>query len=143
MSPTDRHGATPCPVHPYGYHRRVRVNPAGRRPVFRERSPIGVPARCVYLEEALLEADREEEFRDELWMRERATRGHGLAMIGAILAAAIVSALVLLEADTIPTLVALVVGVLAVIALARADVSIQRERLRRIRDWHRRVGTPR
>ncbi|WP_062378196.1 hypothetical protein [Demequina pelophila] len=135
--------APPCPVHPYGYHHSPRLHPRGRQSVFRHHSPIGLPARCPQLEDELHAADREEEFLDELWIRERATRGHGLAMLGAAVVAAVVTVLILMGAAVGVEVAVIVMGVVVIAGLSRVDVRIQRERLRRIRDWHRRVGVPR
>ena len=133
----------PCPVHPYGYHERSRVRPVGSSTVFRHTSPIGFPARCARLESELDASDRERDFIDELWVRERASRGHGLALTGAGAVVAVIAALVVTSAAVPAVLVCAVAGGLAITALDRVDVAIQRERLRRIRDWHRRVGSPR
>lgn len=142
-APVEPEGEPPCPVHPYGYHRRPRVNPARRRHVFRHVSPVGLPARCARLELELDRADRELDFLDELWVRERANRGHGLAVVGAAVVGAVVAALVLGSATTSVVVIALLAGGALVAGLDRIDGALHRERLRRIRDWHRRVGTPR
>ncbi|MDN4474573.1 hypothetical protein QQX09_01765 [Demequina sp. SYSU T00192] len=142
-APETHEGAPPCPVHPYGFHARPRVRPAGSPTVFRDASPIGLPARCAQLEHELDDADRELEFIDELWMRERAARGFGLTLLGVALAAALVAALVLGSASTGAVVAAVLVGGAVTVGLDRADRAIHRERLRRVRDWHRRVGTPR
>ncbi len=133
---------TPCPVHAYGYHHQPRIAEAPGRTVFRHHSPIGLPARCARLEEELDEADRERDFIDELWLRERTTRGHGLALVGVAVAVAVVLALALGDAADAAVVAAAAVGGLAVALLDRADAAIHRERLRRVRDWHRRVGSP-
>ncbi|WP_062466489.1 DUF1761 domain-containing protein [Demequina maris] len=142
-APETHEGAPPCPVHPYGFHTRTRVRPVGSPTVFRDASPVGIPARCPQLEHELDEADREVDFIDELWMRERAARGFGLTLLGIALVAAVVIALVLGAAGTVAIVAAVLVGGAVVIGLDRADRAIHRERLRRVRDWHRRVGTPR
>lgn len=136
-------GEPPCPVHPYGYHRGPRVNAPGRRDVFRHSSPIGFPARCDRLERELEEADREVDFIDELWERERTSRGHGLAIVGAAATIAVVGALLVGAASSFAIAVAALAGGAATALLDRGDAALERERLRRIRDWHKRVGAPR
>ncbi len=136
-----RDAAPPCPVHPYGYHQRPRVNPEGSRTVLRNTSVVGIAARCPRLEEELLESEREIDFIDELWVRERATRGHGFVVLGVALVAALV-ALVMVNAASVGVETgAILAGGVLIVALDRADAALQRERLRRIRDWHKRVGS--
>ena len=135
--------AAPCPVHPYGYHLRDRVLPAPSRTVFRHGSPIGFPARCARLESELDNSERERDFIDELWVRERSARGHGLATVAAGAVLAVVVALVVTSASVTAVFACAAAGGLIVAGFDRADAAVQRERLRRIRDWHRRVGSPR
>ena len=133
-------GAAPCPVHPYGYHLRPRVAGAGSRAVFRDGSVLGLPARCALLEEELLESDRELDFIDELWVRERAAGSRGFTALTAALTAA---ALVIAVIDGAAAwTVAGVLGAVATLGVAHAEAAVDRARLRRIRDWHRRVGVP-
>lgn len=144
QNPATDEGTPPCPVHPYGYHSKPRVRrEGGRGGVFRHTSPIGFPARCPQLEDELESADRELDLIDELWMREHAPSGHGLAILGAALVAAVAVGLALADVATAAVVAAIVVGGLAVAGLDRGDRALHRERLRRVRDWHRRVGTPR
>ncbi|WP_296664406.1 hypothetical protein [Demequina sp.] len=134
--------APPCPVHPYGYHERPRVNAAGARTVLRSTSVVGIPARCARLEEELLDSDRELDFIDELWVRERSARGHGLAALGIALVVAWAVLLMVNDAASSVQTGAILAGGLLIVALDRGDGALQRERLRRIRDWHKRVGSP-
>lgn len=135
--------APACPVHPYGYHLRGRVNPAGSRRVFRDGSRAGVPARCAHLELELDESGRERDFIDELWLRERAPRTRRLTVLAVLVAAAVVLWCSLAGA-AVPALLAVLAGGGAAVMLAdRVDAAVQAERLRRVRDWHKRVGTPR
>lgn len=141
--PEGTHESRTCAVHPFGYHRQPRVNPAPSRHVFRGAGWGGLPQRCEFLEHELEASDRERDFIDELWIRERATRGHGLAMAGASVLAAVVLAIVMGGATATAGVLALLIGGAVVIGLDRVDDAVHRERLRRIRDWHRRVGSPR
>ncbi|WP_062520685.1 hypothetical protein [Demequina silvatica] len=138
-----REGAPPCPVHPYGFHQRPQVRELGARTVFRTAPVHGLPARCALLEEELMESERELDLLDELWRREHAAPGHGLAILGTAIAAAVVIALVLTGVATAGAVAATVVGGLAVVGLDRGDRALHDSRLARVRDWHRRVGTPR
>ncbi|WP_062293576.1 hypothetical protein [Demequina phytophila] len=136
-------GAPPCPVHPYGFHQRAQVREEGARTVFRPAPVHGLPARCALLEEELMESERELDLLDELWRREHAAPGHGLAILGVTVTVAVVVALVLTGVATAGVVLATLAGGLAVVGLDRADRALHDSRLARVRDWHRRVGTPR
>ncbi|MDN4472709.1 hypothetical protein [Demequina zhanjiangensis] len=124
-----------CPSHPYGYHRAARVNPAGARHVLRHHSLIGLPKRCMVLEEELLEADRELDFQEELTILERTPA----PVWGVLVPFAVAVAFALLM--TVES-AAIAVPIAAIVALAieRIGAAVQRERLRRVVDWRRRVG---
>lgn len=141
--PEGTHESRTCAVHPFGYHREQRVNDAPSRTVFRDPRWGGLPRRCEWLEHELDASGREQDFIDELWMRERAGRGHGLAIVGTALAAVTVVAVIMAGGSIAAAVAALLGGGAAVLLLDRGDAALHRERLRRIRDWHRRVGSPR
>ncbi|WP_062385836.1 hypothetical protein [Demequina iriomotensis] len=142
-APEVHEGAPACPVHPYGYHLEPRVNAVGTHRVFRDVSLLGVPQRCALLEEELMEAERELDLLDELWVRERASTGRPLTMAAATLSGAVLVIAALSDASG--ATVAAVVGGGAALTLlgSRAEAVLVRARLWRIRDWHRRVGVPR
>jgi altronate dehydratase len=101
---------------------------------------LGLPARCALLEEELLESDRELDFIDELWVRERAAGSRGFtALTAALTAAALVIAVI--DGATMWVVIG-VLGAAATLGVAHAEAAVDRARLRRIRDWHRRVGVP-
>ncbi|WP_062303559.1 hypothetical protein [Demequina subtropica] len=136
-------GAPACPVHPYGYHLTPRVNPVGKHRVFRDASVLGVPRRCALLEEELMEAERELDLLDELWVRERASSGRPLTALAGMGAT---TALVIAAVAEVPVggFTGIALGAAAaILAVSRAEAVLLRTRLWRIRDWHKRVGVPR
>ncbi|SEI89148.1 hypothetical protein [Demequina mangrovi] len=142
-APERHEGAPACPVHPYGYHLKPRVNEAGSTRVFRDASVLGVPRRCALLEEELMESERELDLLDELWVRERAANGRPATVIGAAAGAAVAVTVALSDASTGAAVATGIVAAGGVLAIARAEAVAVATRLRRIRDWHRRVGVPR
>ncbi|MDN4489475.1 hypothetical protein QQX13_01390 [Demequina sp. SYSU T00068] len=141
--PEGTHESRTCSVHPFGYHRSKRVNDAPSRTVFRDVRWGGLPRRCEWLEHELDVSGREPDFIDELWIRERSGRGHGLAVIGVTLTAAVLVSLILAGTTTVAAVITVVIGGALVLGLDRGDAALHHERLRRIRDWHKRVGSPR
>ncbi len=131
---TDRDSPT-CPSHPYGYHRTSRVNPQGAKQILRHHSPIGLPRRCAILEEELLEADRELDFQEELAVFERTP-----APVWALLMPLGVAVFLVLVLAVDSAVIAAPIGALTALLIERTGAQVQRERLRRIVDWRRRVG---
>ncbi|WP_062202140.1 hypothetical protein [Demequina salsinemoris] len=125
-----------CPSHPHGYHSAPRVNAEGSRHVLRHHSLIGLPKRCLVLEDELLEADRELDFQQELTVIER-THAPVWAVLWPL--AAVLAVGVALLFTWVPAVAAVAAGVSALV-IERVGHAVQRERQRRIADWRRRVG---
>jgi len=135
----------PCPVHPTTYHERAQVLPVGSRRIFRFESVVGLPRRCATLETELMDADREVDLMDHLWMLERKGRGSrvftaivsvGLGVLIGIVAVGDNAAAVPMTAVAVGFGVAALVGIL-VEAVASKVSSV---RLERVLDWRKRVG---
>ena len=138
-------GPAPCPVHPTTYHDRIQVLPAGSRRIFRFESVVGLPRRCAVLETELMEADREIDLMDYLWVLERKGRGSRvftallsvtLGTFVGLMAASGSDAVVSMRTLVVTLIVSAAVGLLAEAASAR----VFNVRLRRILDWRKRVG---
>ncbi len=135
----------PCPVHPTTYHERVQVLPAGSRRIFRFESVVGLPRRCAVLETELMDADREIDLMDYLWVLER--KGRGARVFTALLSVT-VGVLVGLawSGDSAQGLsvgtfaVALVVAAALGLLVEAASARVANVRLRRVLDWRKRVG---
>ena len=135
----------PCPVHPATYHDRRQVLPSGSRRIFRSESVVGLPRRCAVLETELMDADREIDLMDHLWVLEH--KGRGARIFTAIVSVSIgvfvgfaargdSSSGVSMRTVAVALVVAAALGVL--IEVGAAHVSTVR--LRRILDWRKRVG---
>ncbi len=125
-----------CAAHPHGYHSSPRVNPEGSRHVLRHHSLIGLPKRCLVLEDELLDTDRELDFQSELSVIE-STHAPVWGLLWPIIAMVVVGVAVLFT--WIPAAAA-VAGALAALLIERIGNAVQRERIRRVVDWRRRVG---
>ncbi|WP_062464518.1 hypothetical protein [Demequina soli] len=136
-------GAPPCSVHPYGYHRSPQVGEPGSASVFRERTLLGLPARCALLEEELMESERELDLLDELWVRERATGTWALTALAASFTGAATAIAALSDVSGGGVAAVVVGGALVTVLAARGESALRHARLARVRDWHRRVGVPR
>lgn len=137
-----------CPVHPFGYHARPRVRARGSRHVFRDSTWVGFPQRCPALEMELEDADREGDLVDELWLRERSSSSTAVLTVLATFSGALMGVVLTViygdVTDVTPGLVWLAVAILAGVGIATGLVARRRDQvLRRIRDWQRRVGSPR
>lgn len=132
-----------CPVHAYGYHSRSRINAAGSRTVFRHPMGLGFPARCQRLEEELDLSGREVDFIAELWVRERAVRVRALPSLVGAAGGGVVVAACALEWSALAVTVTVLAAAVVVTGVARLDAAVRLATLRRLRDWHRRVGAPR
>jgi len=135
----------PCPVHPTTYHERTQVLPAGSGRIFRFESVVGLPRRCAVLETELMDADREIDLMDHLWILER--RGRGARVFTALLSVTIGTFVGLAwsgEAGTGVSMgtvaVALVVAATLGLLIEAASARVANVRLRRILDWRKRVG---
>ncbi len=124
-----------CPSHPHGYHSAPRVNPVGSRHVLRHHSLIGLPKRCVVLEEELLDNDRELDMQDELAVL---ARTHAPVWAVLVPIAVIVALVLLLVVDV--AAIAVPLGAVAALIIERVGAAVTRERMRRVVDWRRRVG---
>ena len=135
----------PCPVHPSTYHDRHQVLPSGSRRIFRLESVVGLPRRCAVLETELMEADREIDLMDHLWVLEH--KGRGARIFTAIVSVSIgvfvgfaargdSSSGVSVRTAAIALLVAAALGVLIEYGAAR----VATVRLQRVLDWRKRVG---
>lgn len=135
----------PCPVHPTTYHDRTQVLPAGSRRIFRPESIVGLPRRCAVLETELMDAEREIDLMDHLWILEH--KGRGARISTAIVSVSIgvfvglaargdSQAGVSLATVTVALVVAAAIGLLVEVAATQVSTV----RLRRILDWRKRVG---
>lgn len=138
-------GPAPCPVHPTTYHDRAQVLPAGSRRIFRFESVVGLPRRCAVLETELMDADREIDLMDYLWVLEH--KGRGARVFTALLSVTLGTFVGLVSSggsSTAPStrtiVVALVVAAALGLLMEAASARVFNVRLRRILDWRKRVG---
>ena len=133
----------PCPVHPTTYHERAQVLPTGSRRIFRFESVVGLPRRCSTLETELMDADREVDLMDYLWVLER--RGRGSRVFTAIVSMSLGVLIGLVargDSGTPERDVAIAFGVAAAFGILIEAVSskVFTVRLGRVLDWRKRVG---
>ena len=135
----------PCPVHPTTYHDRQQVLPSGSRRIFRPESVVGLPRRCAVLETELMDAEREIDLMDYLWVLER--KGRGARIFTAMVSISIgvfvgfaargdQGSAVSMWTVGVALAVAAVLGVLIEVGAAQ----VATVRLRRVLDWRKRVG---
>ncbi len=135
----------PCPVHPTTYHERIQVLPAGSGRIFRFESVVGLPRRCAVLETELMDADREIDLMDYLWVLER--KGRGARVFTALLSVTIGVFVGFAWSgesgkglSTGTMAIALVVAAALGLLIEAASARVANIRLRRILDWRKRVG---
>lgn len=135
----------PCPVHPATYHDQPQVLPQGSSRIFRFESAIGLPRRCERLEMELMDADRELELIERLWVLERS--GSGSHVITAVLSACVGLGVGLVaNGDTFdgdsarPFATAVAVAAALALCIEWARARVAKARLDRILDWRKRLG---
>ena len=111
----------PCPVHPTTYHDRSQVLPAGSRRIFRFESVVGLPRRCAVLETELMDADREIDLMDYLWVLER--KGRGARVFTALLSVTFGTFMGLLSSGASSTALSMRTIVIALVVAAGARLA--------------------
>lgn len=135
----------PCPVHPSTYHDRPQVLGAPSHRIFRVESVVGLPRRCAVLETELMEADRELDLMDKLWVLERRGRGSRVFTAMVSVSLGVFVGLVARGDQLVGVPVRVVVTAFAVaaglgIAIEAIGARVAAVRLERILDWRKRVG---
>jgi hypothetical protein len=135
----------PCPVHPANYHDKQQVLAKGSSRIFRFESVVGLPRRCAVLETELMDADREIDLMDYLWVVER--KGRGARVFTALLSVTIgVFVGLAWSGESGPGVsmgtmaIALAVAAALGLLIEAASARVANVRLRRVLDWRKRVG---
>ncbi|NTV38434.1 MAG: hypothetical protein HGA51_00530 [Demequinaceae bacterium] len=135
----------PCPVHPSTYHDRPQVLPAGSRRIFHPESIVGLPRRCAVLETELMDAEREIDLMDHLWVLEHKGRGARVftAMVSIVIGVFVGFAARGDSSSDVSTrtmVVSLTVAAISGALIEFGAAQVATVRLRRVLDWRKRVG---